>query len=374
MIRRWLAPLLALALLAAVAATPADAKKGPPPPPQEYWGVFGFESPSAGEFVKMNQTGIGTYRLFLYWRQIESREPTSIAGTDLDHRHYYDWEETDMNFRRAVAAGIDIHLSVYSTPGWIAKDLAQNPNQTKQGAEAWKEFIAAAAERYGAGGDFWRESPDIPASPPVTWQIWNEQNTSARFKPGARPGEYADLLAAAGEQIRRRDSQTEIMPGGMFGTPQTPDSMTAWEFLSRLLDEPQARPYIDAVGVHPYAPGLRGIKYQIRKMRKVLDRNGMKGTPLELTELGWSSGLSKQFFLFKGRKGQAKLLKKSMKMLLKNRIKWNIRRVIWLSWRDYADPPEGCGFCEKFGLLKLNGDEKPAYRAYAKLARPSKGR
>lgn len=373
MIRRWLAPLLALALLAAVAATPAEAKKGPPPPPQDWWGIFGFETPSAGEFEKMDQAGVGTYRLFIYWRQVEGRAPTPISGTN-QLQYHYDWDLTDTNIRRAAAAGVDIHLSIYSTPGWVASDLAQNPNRTAKGARAWKEFIAAAAERYGAGGEFWQENPDLRPSPPVAWQIWNEQNASPRFKPGARPGEYADLLVAAGEQIRRYDRKTQIMPGGMFGTPGNVDSMPAWKFLGRLLKEKGARPYIEAVGVHPYAPTLRGVRYQIRKMRKVLDRAGMKRTPLELTELGWSSGLAPSNDLSKGRVGQARMLTKAMRMLLKNRLKWNIDRVIWLSWRDYANPPDGCGYCEKFGLLELNGNEKPAFKAYAKLARRSKGR
>lgn len=368
-----LAALFSFVLLALVATTSADAKRKPPPPPQNWWGVFGFETPSAGEFEKMDQTGIGTYRLFVYWRQVEGRAPTPIPGTKRLQYHY-DWDVTDANFRRAAAAGVDLHLSIYSTPGWVASELAQNPNRTAKGKRAWKAFIGAAADRYGAGGEFWREHRKLRPSPPVAWQIWNEQNTSARFKPGARPRKYADLLIAAGEQIRERVPNARVMPGGMFGTPKTPDSMTAWKFLTRLVGIKEARPYIDAVGIHPYSPDLRGVRYQIRKMRKVLDRAGMKRTPLELTEIGWSSGLSDRFFFFKGRDGQAELLKRTMKMLLKKRVKWNIDRVIWLAWRDYADPPEGCGFCEKFGLLKLNGNKKPAYRAYAKLARRSKGR
>ncbi len=48
----------------------------------------------------------------------------------------------------------------------------------------------------------------------------------------------------------------------------------------------------------------------MNKMRSTLDKAGMKKTPLQITELGWSSGVHKDtFFFFKGPRGQARMLK-----------------------------------------------------------------
>ncbi len=60
-------------------------------------------------------------------------------------------------------------------------------------------------------------------------------NTVQRYRPKPDPQEYAKLLGIAGTEIRQADPGAEILPGGMFGTPQTPNSYDAWDFMRMLL-------------------------------------------------------------------------------------------------------------------------------------------
>jgi len=363
--RLRLAALLAVAALATLLFLPAT---GQARLPADFWGVDSVHEPDAAEFGLMKKTGVEVYRMPMSWRQIEPRAPMRGAGRDV---HTYDWSYTDRLVARAASNGISPHVTLIDTPYWIAVDARTSPVRTPEGERGWRDFAAAVVDRYGPGGTFWLLHPELPKTPPVAYQVWNEMNTIQRYRPKANPKEYARVLGIAGTEIRSGDPQAQILPGGMFGTPQTPDSYNAWDFLRILLQQPGAKRFIDAVGVHPYSPDLRGIKYQMDMMRKVLDNANLYSTPLQVTELGWSSGVHKEkFFFFKGPRGQARMLNKSFHLMLENRKKWGLERIIWFSWRDVVkeDIPEGCTFCKKFGLLRTDLDPKGSYKAYKAYA------
>ncbi len=195
-------------------------------------------------------------------------------------------------------------------------------------------------------------------------------NTSARYLPTPDPKEYAKVLTTAGAQIRKLDPLAEILPGGMFGTPQNEGSYAAWTFMRKLLFQQGVAKYVDAVGVHPYSPDLHGIRYQMDKMRRVLDSYQLQKVPIDVTELGWSSGAHKDaFFFFKGPRGQKLMLKRSYRLLLKGRKRWNVHRIVWFSWRDVDQVPKGCTYCKKFGLLRDDLSRKGSYDVYRRYAK-----
>lgn len=348
----------------------AAAGKGPTTPlPENFFGVDSVHEPPTAEFELMKQSGLDVFRAPAIWRIVEATPPTVIAGQTF---RTYDWSEIDIYFRRAALTGTRIQLGITGTPFWVNPDIDYSPMQSQEGVAGWSDYTLALAERYEAGGSFWKENPGLPVSPPLTYQIWNEQNTSARYKPVANiVGEYAGLLRIAGSQIRSVNPDAEIIPGGMFGTPQTEDSLNAWTYMKKLLGKPGTRQYIDAVAIHPYSPDLRGIKFQFKKMRKVLRRADLPGKPIYVTEFGFSSGVSDRFFFFKGRKGQGKWLRKSYKLMIQKRDKWNLERIIWFAFRDVEqrEIPEGCGFCSKFGLFKTDLRPKPSAKELSKQIR-----
>ena len=354
--------LLAAALLAV--SLPASASAWLP---KGFWGVDSVHEPASNEFALMAHTGIEVFRMPLSWRAIEPNAPIKILGRV---HHTYDWAATDRIVRRASEQGVELHAGLIDTPAWVASDARTSPVRSQEGTEGWRDFVSAAVHRYGRGGDFWAENPTLPVNPPVAYQVWNEENTDGRYRPKPNPREYARLLTVAGEQIRGAEPGAQILPGGMFGTPQTDYSIDAWDFMRVLLRQPGVRSYIDAVGVHPYSPDIRGVRYQLKTMRKALDNAGAADLPIQVTELGWSSGKSDSFFFFKGVKGQAKMLRRSFKMILRKRKQWDIQRAIWFSWRDVArGEAKGCVYCEKFGLLREDLSRKPSYKQFRKLLR-----
>lgn len=363
--RKRFSTLLAAAGAALCLALPAATAQAKLPP--NFFGIDSVHEPPANEFALMANTGAEVFRAPISWRLVEQTAPVRVLGQEI---HDYDWTATDRIMRRASEFGISIHAGLIDTPAWVAKDARTSPVRTQEGAEGWSDFVAAAVARYGRGGSFWTENPQLPENPPIAYQIWNEQNTDGRYLPKPNPREYAELFTRAGAAIRAAEPGAQILPGGMFGTPQTEFSIDAWDFLRIMMAQPGVAQYVDAVGVHPYSPDLRGVRYQLKIMRKQLDKLGHDEIPLQVTELGWSSGLGKdRFFFFKGPKGQARMLRKSFGLIIDKRRQWNIQRAMWFSWRDVPKGEQpGCVFCGRFGLLKQDLTRKPAYREYRKLA------
>ncbi len=352
-----------LGLLALSAVPSAEARV-----PRKFFGAATIAAPTPTDLGEMRSTGLGSYRMPIIWRAVEPFAPTPLPTGTL---HSYDFSGYDQQMRDITEAGLRAHVILIGTPSWIDKSIHTSPWQSAAGRENWPEYVEAVLERYGPDGTFWLENPDLPVNQPDAYEIWNEENSEVTYRPRANPREYARLLASAGKQIRAGDPQATIVTGGMFGTPQLDDSIYAWDFLRVLLAKKRASKYIDAIGVHPYAGMMRGLKYQMRLFVRELKRAHMKRTPIYVTELGWSSEpKTRNSILFnQGRKGQAKLTDSALKYLLKKRSKWHIKRILWFTWIDLSERDarqSGCGFCQKMGLLKEDRREKPAYRKFSK--------
>ncbi len=348
------------ALIVLVSAADASAL------PRKFWGIFPFDLPTTEETGLMRESGIGISRVQFDWRSIEP-QPPNVFG-----QHDYRWAATDAWVGNLARGGIAAHALVLGSPGYLTESNAHTPLQAQGGGGYWRHYVRAVVARYGRGGEFWTANPTIPHRPIKVFQIWNEQNSSARYKPKPKPTEYADLVRIAESEIHAADPKARVVLGGMFGTPNSLDkgdgSVPAWDFLKQLYAIDGFKSRFDAVAVHPYAPDLRGVRYQLRMIRRAMKKAHDGATPIEVTELGWSSGKPGTFFFFKGRKGQAKMLDESFKLLLKKRRKWNIERLMWISWRD-TERFKGCGYCEKFGLLREDLSPKPSFHDYVRYAK-----
>ena len=136
------------------------------------------------------------------------------------------------------------------------------------------------------------------------------------------------------------------------------------KFLKQFLRARKIIKHFDAVGLHPYAPTIKTYKRIVTKIRGVLRKGGAGKKALWLDEVGWGSDKD-GFSLNQGRRGQAKMLRKSFALTLKNRRKWNVDHLYWFDWRD-PDPRRtvGCSFCSSAGLMEFDGTHKPAYREF----------
>ena len=221
--------------------------------------------------------------------------------------------------------------------------------------------------RYGPDGEFWRLHPALPYTPVRTWQVWNEQN-AAHFWHGSKPSpaRYADLLRLTHDAITEVDPAAEIVLGGMYGYPNDRGSMKMRRYLRALYATGSVHGLFDGVALHPYARNVRAVKRQVTHARKIMNANGDAAKGIWVTEIGWATDGPRGWHLVTNRKGQARKLRRSFRMLLRKRASYGIRNVTWFSWRDF---PKGvCRWCGASGLLSRSGKPKPAWFQYARLA------
>jgi hypothetical protein len=363
--------LAALAALAVLAWLLIGARAEARGLPKHFFGVDSIFVPEPVEFAQMRDSGAQVYRMSVLWREIEPQAPVELGGRTI---RSYDFTGPDEEMRRAISGGLRPHVALIGSPAWVADDIRATPMRSEAGRKGWPHYVVAVLKRYGPAGSFWEENPELPKRPPVAYQVWNEQNSEVAYQPRADPVEYARMFRQAAKRIRSLAPEAQILPGGMFGTPQLDRSYYAWDFLDVFLRQPGVRPHLDAVAAHPYAPRMRGLRYQLRKFRQALRRAKLRRLPLQITEIGWSSEKRGGVLFNQGIKGQAKMTNKAMREFVKpkRRKRWRIERVLWFTWRDVTENEahrSGCGFCQKMGLVGTDLQPKPAYRKWVRWAK-----
>jgi hypothetical protein len=113
----------------------------------------------------------------------------------------------------------------------------------------------------------------------------------------------------------------------------------------------------------------------VRRNRATLARRGHARTPVWLTELTWSSAKGRKEPLTKGwettEAGQAQRLTQAFRLLVRERRRLRIGRVLWYTWAS-ADNGSANSF-EYSGLRTTRGgttlQDKPALRAFRDATR-----
>ncbi len=364
--RRLLVGSVAIAAFAALATMSSPALAGPP---NGFFGVdFEFYPDLPHKQIRMLQEArVKDLRFTLTWR---AAEPTNGD---------FDWARWDKLIGDLAAAGIRSEPTLYGSPVWATGrtvlgipvdgqtqatapvELAHAPN-----AEGyWREFVAAAVQRYGHGGTYWsgpyrREHPGSRPLPVQVWEVWNEPNLQLFFQPQPSPARYAILLSLAHDAIKANDSRAKVALAGM----PTRVDFPAWSFLRQLYLVSGFRQDFDIASLHPYGHSLASIAHDIAHFRQTLRDEHASSMPLWLSEFSWSSGPANGG-ISRGLQGQAKALRRTMKLFTKNRRKWHLRRATWFTWRDPTPgPSHSCIWCQNAGLLDASAHPKPAWRAF----------
>jgi hypothetical protein len=365
-------------MLAAIVALGAGAQRSEAKVPAEFFGMLSAAPLQPTDYELMEGDGVGMLRGHFYWPVLE---PAPGA---------YEWEYFDPIVSAAATHGIRVFPTFYGTPSWVnllsghAGCGAGCAPDAESSRNAAARFLRAAAERYGPNGEFWRETGGgcgIPALCPIeppacgcanpmpvkAWQIWNEQNSPKYYKPTPDPREYATFLGSAANAIRSVDPTAQVVMGGMWGPPETDAVVPTVDYLKEFYRAPGAKDTFDAIAVHPYSPTLAGVRDQIKDVRRVMKQAGDGRTGVWVTELGWASSGPREEGLVKTRKGQARLLDKSYRLLIKKRRAWKIKSISWYTWRDAGPGESDCAWCPKAGLRTRGGKLKPAGRKFRKV-------
>ena len=316
----------------------------------EFHGVVSQGNLTDADYDRMRSGKVGTLRLNLRWSTVQPNSGIPPAA--------WNWAPYDAIFARAAARGIRI-LPALDAPS--PKGIADPPTNEK-GRRAFTKFAAEAAARYGRGGTFWGGEN---AEPVKAWQLYNEQNGPAYWRARPNPRKYGKLVRGGSKAIHRKDRRAEIVLGGMFSTPSGRGAIDSWRYLDKLYRVKGIKRAFDTVAVHPYSESMRGIKYQVRKIRSAMSRNHDRGAGLRVTEFGWGS--APRGNLNKGRKGQARMLTKAFRLFEGRKGSWNVKGVNWFSFQD--NPAGACSFCPTSGLFETDRDPKPSWRAFKRAAR-----
>jgi polysaccharide biosynthesis protein PslG len=343
--RRALLTLLAIFML----ATPGAAAQGIAPA-----GFVGIspQGPTSGrDYELMALAGVESVRLPLYWFAVEP-QPEDLYEPD--------WSSFDHDVALAAAQGLRVFPFVIGTPEWVAPFPTAEPVESGWQRFAWKRFLGDAVRRYGPGGEFWDENPELPRLPIRRWEIWNEENI-VTFSHHPSPTRFAQLIRISGRVLHRADPGSQVIAGGFFGRPlQVPPNIRSGDFLSRVYRAGRVKRFFDGVALHPYVAQAGAMRAEIRNLRRVMRVHHDAATPLFVTELGWGSD-SFESRWERGWLGQARELDRAFEMLTANRRRWRIGGAWWFSWADQYD---ACQFCDSAGLLTVAREAKPSWYAF----------
>lgn len=323
-----------------------------------FFGISPVNVPTAAEFTRMADGGIGSYRLSLPWSSVEAKKGS------------YDWTASDATLAELARKGIEPIVNVVGTPAGYAPNVTDPPTSSDQAFDAWAAFLNAAALRYGSDGTFWdtfaQTDPGVAPQPLRIWEIWNEPNTSLFWTPKPDPSAYVDLLKRSSRVLKNVDPDAQIMVGGMFATPQSDGAIVSFDFLKDIYQHQGVADAVDLVGVHPYGPNLGSVTRQLDDTRKAIDDAG-DDAGLWVTELGWGSDPNVPNDLAKSPDQQAQLLTDSFNAMYDGREKWGLQGVIWFTWRDSDAAVGECLWCQTAGLVDTELDSKPSWLAFTKL-------
>jgi RTX calcium-binding nonapeptide repeat (4 copies) len=351
---RMLGRLRNACLLAAVGSALLAANAGAvlPQAPPLFWGVSPQLERPASEYVTMKRGGVDSVRFPIPWDVVERQ------------RGVYDFSLIDRYVSRAAAAGLEIFPAINATPPHYGGDFRTLPAQTAEQRAGWEALLRALVRRYGPGGDFWQENPQLAPQPICCWQIWNEPNFFFFTEPRS-PELYAELVELSHRVITSEDPTAKVILAGLFAHPRQspPQAYQATDFLDLLYRVDGIENYFDGVALHPYALDASDLPDDIEAIRDVMASHGDQRTSLYLTEVGWGDATDTGFE--RGPEGQSRELAEAFSLILKLQRRARIQRVYWYSWEDIAN---SCNFCESVGLFDEAGQPKRAWYRYVSFS------
>jgi len=361
---RALAPRTAAALLAALAVLavaaavlPARAGAAQTAAVQAHllWARYDSAAVSR-QLEQARRAGAGMVRVDLGWASLEQE----------GKGEYNPWylAKIDHVVEQAEARGIKVLFTFWETPCWASTA----PETLKQGcAGAWwdrgvqrypphnasdfADGLAYLTKRYGRRV--------------AAWEIWNEPNHDDYFKASDKVSSYAALVKAAYPAAKDADPGATIVAGSLADAD--------YEFTEALYAQ-GVKGYFDAWSVHPYSedrsplhPGISGWEKKsfvggVPRVRDTMLRRG-DDKPIWLTEFGWSTCTIRGLQAYRNCVGpdvQAAYLQLAFRQM--QAFSSYVPVGVWFNMQDTGS--DVGDRVDNYGLLSLDGAEKPAFAAF----------
>ena len=292
---------------------------------------------------KVQASGVKWVRIDFVWAWVEPAQDQ------------FSWQIYDDLVAAARARGLWVFATLAYTPAWATdgRPLIGVPRRT----EDWTDVCVRAAQRYG-------DSIEV-------WGLWNEPNLN-HFWSGSRQ-QYMDVILRPGATaIRSANSNAKIAGPDLAHLTSNGSDWYVWlrEILERAGDS------IDIVTHHLYdRDGPRDVTDKLDRstqfgsnptlwplfnpsVREVLTKAGWFGRPFWLTETGWVADSASS------EAAQADHVSVFLRDWLSARPgrEWIDKIFLY----ELADDPSSN--VPKWGLLKADLSEKPAFRVVRNLA------
>lgn len=269
-------------------------------------------------------------------------------------------EQQDRTFRAASVRGMRI-LPLVSTADTV---LPSDPT-------AYAAWTAHMTGRYGPGGSFWRENPDLDAKlAPSHFEIWNEPYYP--YSTGrVDPARYANVYIAAVAAGRLANPSARFLISATTDAKRWDGRWVNWTdamFEAR----PDLGAYIDAVTLHLYHRGNPKaqitdgyIHDKFRRAEIVRNQFASRGVNARfwITELGWSTCSAHSECISEG--DMAARMQGAMEVAADE---WDFVDAVFMyhlrSWPGRDDDKEPW-----FGMLRADGTAKPAYGTFVEAVR-----
>jgi hypothetical protein len=289
-------------------------------------------------------------RMDVVWREVEPRRG------NYDQHWLAEYEEA---LEIARAAGQKVILQAYNAPAWASGSSSSN---VPRDSADYARFVGMLAQRFRGR---------IAA-----YEVWNEPNLSRFWSTGPDPAAYTQLLRAAYPSIKQADPAAKVVFGGLAGND--------YKFLERAYAA-GAKGSFDVMGTHPYtycqSTSPTDIQYSggrisrdsflgYREVRaSMLARDDRK--PIWFTELGWNTSTrpcdpgSGYWGGGVSEAKQAEYLTRAYQLIeadpyVEVAIWYALRNPYWMHDGDYGEA--------RFGLLRTDYSQKPAYAAFKAYA------
>src|SRR2546425_664331 len=174
MLRRRLG--LAIALVCACLVPGGATARASTPPPRDFFGINVnrlFNDGLADDVVDrqldvVERAGIAVARTDAMWAYVQPQGPPGLLTPN-------SWTETDRRMTALAGHHIQWQPILDYTPKW-QQTIPGDDKSAPKSNDAFAQFAAAFAARYGPGGTFWSLHGELPNLPVRTYEIWNEPN------------------------------------------------------------------------------------------------------------------------------------------------------------------------------------------------------
>jgi|GEM_PF-1610367 len=285
--------------------------------------------------------------------EVEEREQLGAAVT----RHEWNTSEpVDAQDDVVLTAAAQIHTRIHALLG--ENDLGD--------ANSYRDWVVGFVRRYGPGGSFWSENPELDASryAITTIELGNEP-----YFGGMSAAEYADAVRPTLEEVHNLGLPVKVvLDSRVYGDD------TSWmDTLYRRI--PDLNSLFYAFADHPYWYGHdpaesspAGPFDRIQTLRARMAEQGAGGKPIFITEYGESTaGCGGECV---GEDTQAEHLGRMIDAVA-GHPEWGVELLCVYQLRDRGSDS---GERElEFGLLRQDGSPKPSYQVVESAMRQYRG-